>query len=140
MNRKPTSIVLLTGCSLAFAWAGAIAQQEETKPATQPQQTQQTQSWGEQSEPEAASSPHQRDATRTRTTEAPTTSEMGSPESASSPHQRSATKTDRTNVAERDRALADCVKTQQQNDAAMSKDAAKKACMEQQRTRSEPRG
>jgi hypothetical protein len=140
MNRKPTSIVLLTGCSLAFAWAGAIAQQQETQPATQPQQTQQTQSWGEQSEPEAASSPHQRDATRTRTTEAPTTSEMGSPESASSPHQRSEPKTDRTNVAERERALTDCIKTQQQNDAAMSKDAAKKACMEQQRMRNEPRG
>jgi cytoskeletal protein RodZ len=135
MNRRSNNIAWLTSCALAFAWAGAGAQQAESQPP---------QTSGQQAEPEAASSPHQRETTRTRTTEAPTTSEMTGPEAASSPHQRAATETDskseRTKVAEAERQLAECIELQRRNDATLSKDAAKKACKEQQRARPEPRG
>ena len=76
-------------------------------------------------DPAAASSPHQRDATKTPAQEAPTTSATN-PTDAASPHQQQT-----MSKAQKEQWLKDCVKKEQAKDSSLSKDEVKKACTEQ---------
>jgi len=81
--------------------------------------------------PNAASSPHQRDATSTRTPEAPT-GNGANPAAASSPHQeqatRSATKTDKSEAKQTMKA---CIAREQADHTGMSRADARKSCKQQ---------
>jgi hypothetical protein len=80
--------------------------------------------------PSSASSPAQRESTSSSATEAPATNGTD-PADASSPHQQQATEGGTAGKAKHDQMMKDCVTKQQTNDAGMSKDQAKKACMDQ---------
>jgi hypothetical protein len=79
--------------------------------------------------PSAASSPHQRDSTKTPAKEAATPS---SPESsaASTPHQQQVTES-ADKAKAKDKAMKDCVAKQQSANSMMKKDAAEKACKDE---------
>jgi hypothetical protein len=85
--------------------------------------------------PTAASSPHQRDATSTTAKEAPT---PASPEAsaASSPHQKQVTEGAAKKPPKEDKAIHDCVKKSQSENSSLSKDDAKKACVAQAKSKS----
>jgi hypothetical protein len=76
--------------------------------------------------PAAASSPHQREATKSNAQEAPANSAT-EPSSASSPHQREATRS----KAEHDKMMKDCMKKEQQKNSSMSTQELKKTCAAQ---------
>lgn len=127
MNRYP-----LYALSAFLSIASACALAQET-PAEQ-----------DPTAPEAASSPHQRETTTTDAAEAPASQDTD-PSASSSPHQRHATKdgekgTGEKNVAQYDRMMKDCINKQQENDAAMTKDEAKKACADQMQSKQKTRG
>ncbi len=120
---------------LSIASACALAQET---PAEQDQTAQ------DQTAPEAASSPHQREATTTEAAEAPANQDT-EPSSSSSPHQRHATKEGEKgmgekNVAQQDRMMKDCINMQQEKDSAMTKDEAKQACADQMKAKQKTRG
>lgn len=69
--------------------------------------------------PSSASSPHQRDATTTTTTETPA-AESPNPSNASTPHQKQVTR--------QDKMINDCITKRQSETSSLSKDDAKKAC------------
>ncbi len=81
--------------------------------------------------PSAASSPHQRDATRSNSPEASSTDNTSgtNPSSASTPHQQQATK-DSTRMASKQQ-MKDCIAKQQADNSGLSKADAKKACKAQ---------
>ena len=87
----------------------------------------------DQSSPSSASSPSQRETTSSSATEAPATS-GAEPSDASSPHQQQATEGGTAGKAKHDQMMKDCVAKQQTTDASMSKDQAKKACMDQMKS------
>ena len=86
--------------------------------------------------PSAASSPHQRDATRSNSPEASSTDNTSgtNPSSASTPHQQQATKDsttkDSTRMASKQQ-MKDCIAKQQADNSGLSKADAKKACKAQ---------
>jgi hypothetical protein len=85
--------------------------------------------------PSSASSPHQRETTSTATKEAATPSNPA-PSAASSPHQQQVTQgADKTKAHEK--MMKDCMAKQQATNSSMSQDAAKKACTEQMKSKSE---
>ena len=85
--------------------------------------------------PSSASSPHQRETTSTATREAATPSNPA-PSAASSPHQQHVTQgADKTKAHEK--MMKDCMAKQQSTNSSMSQDAAKKACTEQMKSKSE---
>lgn len=84
----------------------------------------------DQTDPSAASSPHQRATTSKDTAEAAPT-QGAEPTDAASPHQKQV-----TDKAKHDQMMKDCMKQQQANNSTMSKDAAKKACAEQMKMQS----
>lgn len=117
MTRPIRSSLLVAFATVALA-TSAVAQ-------TPPQQ--------DQTEPKAASSPHQRTTTSEDAKEAPAGTET-SPASASSPHQREATEgkmAAATSKADRDRMMNDCMKKEQQRNSTMSADQVKKTCTDQ---------
>jgi hypothetical protein len=77
-------------------------------------------------------SPHQRHATKQEGTEAMSTSDTD-PAASSTPHQKETTRT-ATTKAEQERMMKDCVDQAQSRDSSMSKDQAKKSCMEQMKS------
>ena len=81
--------------------------------------------------PSSASSPHQRDATSTKTPEAsPTDNTQGSnPSAASTPHQQQATG-NKTRTASK-QSMNECMGKHQAENSGMSKAEAKKACKAQ---------
>ena len=81
--------------------------------------------------PSSASSPHQRDATSTKTPEAsPTDNTQGNnPSAASTPHQQQATAA-KTRTASK-RSMNECISKQQAENSGMSKAKAKTACQAQ---------
>jgi hypothetical protein len=85
--------------------------------------------------PSSASSPAQRDATSSPATEAPAT-EGTNPAAASTPHQQDATKMAGMDKAKHDKMLKDCVTKERAKDSSLSKDDAKKTCMDQMKTSS----
>lgn len=86
----------------------------------------------DQTSPSSASSPHQREATSTNTTEAsPTDNTQGtSPSAASTPHQQQATGGDKTRTASK-QSMKDCIAKQQAESPGISNADAKKACKAQ---------
>ncbi|MEP7242685.1 MAG: hypothetical protein ABI885_03270 [Gammaproteobacteria bacterium] len=90
--------------------------------------------------PSSASSPAQRDATKSSAEEAPTTSSPD-PSAASTPHQQHVTEGSTSGgqgKAAHERMMKDCVKEQTKNDA-MSKDDAKKACSDKMKMSAAPK-
>src|SRR5882757_2892905 len=79
--------------------------------------------------PNAASSPHQRDATSTQAPEAPAAN-GASPSDASTPHQQRMA----SSKADHKQAMKDCVAKQQADHSGMSSADAKKTCKEQLKT------
>ena len=127
MSRHP-----LYTLSALLSLASACALAQET-PAEQ-----------DQTAPQAASSPHQRETTTTQAAESPANQDT-EPSSSSSPHQRHATKEGEKgmgekNVAQHDRMMKDCINKQQENDTAMTKDEAKRACADQMKSKQKTRG
>jgi hypothetical protein len=128
MTRCRLSVTIATILSVASATA-VLAQ-------TPPQQ--------DQAEPKAASSPHQRETTETKSQEAPTSAET-SPASASSPHQRETTQetTEGKKMAsakgkkDRERMMSECMDKQKQMSSSMSTQEMKKTCEEQMKSHSE---
>lgn len=124
MTRPRRSFVLVAFATVALA-ATAIGQ-------TPPQQ--------DQTEPKAASSPHQRTTTSTEDTkEAPAATETN-PSSASSPHQQQATEGKMASAkskSEQDRMMNDCMKKEQARNSTMSADQVKKTCTDQMKMHSE---
>ena len=82
--------------------------------------------------PSSASSPAQRDATKSTAPEAPA-SNGSDPSAASTPHQQQATEgtTAGMDKSKHEKMMKDCVAKQQAKDSAMSKDDAKKTCTDQ---------
>lgn len=114
---------LLALVSMAFA---SLALAENPPASSQSQQE------TDASAPAAASSPHQRHATKQEGTEAMSTSDTD-PAASSTPHQKETTRT-ATTEAEQERMMKDCVDQAQSRDSSMSKDQAKKSCMEQMKS------
>lgn len=87
--------------------------------------------------PTAASSPHQRQATKQEGTEATSTADTTDtdPAASSTRHQQQTTgvRTAKTK-AEKDQMMKDCVKQARARDSSMSQDQAKKSCMEQMKS------
>jgi hypothetical protein len=81
-----------------------------------------------QTDPSAASSPHQRDATQNAAQEAPATQ---GPEAtdAATPHQKEV-----TDKAKHDQMMKDCMRKEQAKDSSLSKDEVKKACADQMKS------
>ncbi len=100
----------------------------ENPPATSQDQK------ADQSEPAAASSPHQRQTTKQDHTEAMSTADTD-PAASSTKHQQETTgvRTAKTK-AEKDQMMKDCVQQAQSRDSSMSQDQAKKSCMEQMKS------
>jgi hypothetical protein len=109
--------------SIAFA-SFAMAQ---TPPASTRQPATQTTPQTDETAPRAASSPHQREATKTDATEAATPSATD-PSSSSTPHQKQAM------AKANEQKMRDCVKRSRAADTSMTEDQAKKSCMEQMKT------
>jgi len=109
---------------VALASSGALAQ---TPPPTS-------------TNPSSASSPHQRETTRTPAKETATPSNPAAtptspaPSAASSPHQQHVTEgADKTKAHEK--MMKDCIAKQQSTNSTMSQDAAKKACTAQMKSK-----
>jgi len=87
--------------------------------------------------PSSASSPHQRDATKSNSSEASSTDNTSStnPSAASSPHQQQSTTKDSTHMASK-QSMRDCIAKQQSDNQGMSKADAKKACKAQMKSNS----
>ena len=83
----------------------------------------------DQTSPSAASSPHQRDTTKSTTPEASSSTSDTSPSAASTPHQQQATQ-DSTRMASK-QSMKECIAKQQSDNSGMSKADAKKACKAQ---------
>ena len=127
MNRYP-----LYTLSALLSIASACALAQET-PAEE-----------DQTAPQAASSPHQRETTTTQAAEAPANQDT-QPSASSSPHQRHATKEGEKgmgekNLAQHDRFLKVCINMQQESDSAMTKDEAKRACADEMKSKQKTRG
>lgn len=97
----------------------AIAAQETPPPAD--------------TDPEAASSPHQREATSMEETRETPAAKDTDPSAASSPHQRQTAKGG--DQAQRGQMVQDCIKRQQSQTPQMSLEQARKTCIEQMKTR-----
>ncbi len=140
---KRLAVASLASAAVAFAFAPcALAQSESDQPAanqTNTQQGNQRMNETDKSAPQAASSPHQRKATSTAAAEAPANSEAD-PSSSSSPHQRQSTKTATAKGAEKDEMLNNCISKHQKADATLSKDQAKRTCMDQMKKSETPAG
>ena len=112
MNAIPT----VTAAALLAAAASVAGAQTSAQSPTQ-------------TDPSAASSPHQREATSTQATEAPptesATTDTTSPSAASSPHQQHATR-----MANK-QAMKECIAKQKQDNQGISAADAKKACKQQ---------
>ena len=89
--------------------------------------------------PQAASSPHQRQTTTTSAAEQPANQET-QPSSSSSPHQRQTTETANAKGAQHDQMMNDCISKHQKADAKLSKDQAKRTCMDQMKKAETPAG
>lgn len=89
--------------------------------------------------PQAASSPHQRQTTTTSATEQPAGQET-EPSSSSSPHQRQTTDTANAKGAQHDQMMKDCISKHQKADSNLSKDQAKRTCMDQMKKTETPAG
>jgi hypothetical protein len=109
------AVIAMACASFAFA---------ENPPASDQQKADQT-------APEAASSPHQRQATKEEASEAQAPTDT-SPAASSTKHQQQTTgvRTAKTK-AEKDQMMKDCMKEAQARDSSMTQDKAKKSCMEQ---------
>nr|MBO2490359.1 hypothetical protein [Gammaproteobacteria bacterium] len=83
----------------------------------------------EESDPAAASSPHQREATSTEAQEAAPTRDSD-PAASSSPHQRETT---RTATGDEESQILSCVQRMRAQNDALSADQARKACEQQMR-------
>ena len=81
-------------------------------------------------DPNSASSPHQRSSTSTSTQENPTPTSPD-PSAASTPHQKQVTEGTTKTHGKDDKMIADCVKKQQSENSSLSKDDAKKKCSAQ---------
>jgi hypothetical protein len=106
-SRKYALLALLSVASATFAVA-------QTESPTR-----------DQTDPSAASSPHQRDSTSNSAAEAQTTQGAEATDAAT-PHQKQV-----TDKGKHDQMMKDCMRKQQANDSSMTKDAAKKACADQ---------
>jgi hypothetical protein len=84
--------------------------------------------------PSAASSPSQRQATKTESQEAPATNGTD-PSAASTPHQNQATHG--ADKAKHEQMMKDCMAKERAKDSSMSKDDAKKNCMDQMKMSSD---
>lgn len=128
MNRATNPILALALMSFAsLAWA-----QTETPSNTAAQPTQET-------TPNAASSPHQRQTTQSTADEAATQGETN-PSASSSPHQQEAT---RTRTAEGDgetQAVTDCVEQLKEKNKGIPDYTARKACREHVRKQGDKSG
>jgi hypothetical protein len=115
-SHRLTELALIASLGVAFA-TGSFAQ-------TPPSQ--------DDTAPEAASSPHQRDATKTEAKEAPAASQTdANPSSASSPHQQRATEGKMASAkssAEKDRMMSECVKKEGERNSALTAEQVKKTC------------
>jgi hypothetical protein len=89
--------------------------------------------------PQAASSPHQRQTTETSAAEQPANQDT-QPSSSSSPHQRQTTETANAKGAQHDQMMNDCISKQQKADSNVSKDQAKRTCMDQMKKAETPAG
>jgi hypothetical protein len=89
--------------------------------------------------PRAASSPHQRQTTTTSAAEQPANQET-QPSSSSSPHQRQTAETANAKGAQQDQMMSDCINRQQKADSNLSKDQAKRTCMDQMKKAETPAG
>ena len=117
-STRTTLLALLSvaACSLAVA---------QTPPAQTP------------TSPSSASSPHQRDSTSTQSTETPANTGT-QPSSASTPHQQAATEgSSSMGKAKHDQMVKDCVTKERARDSSLSKDDAKKNCMNQMKMSSD---
>lgn len=98
-----------------------------------------TPSESDKTAPEAASSPHQRQTTTTSAAEQPANAET-QPSSSSSPHQRQTTETANAKGAQHQQMMNDCISKHQKADANLSKDQAKRTCMDQMKKAETPAG
>jgi hypothetical protein len=112
MNRKRTStlIGLLAITSATFA----IAQ------TTPPDNT----------SPSSASTPSQRDATKSQSAEAPTT-DGSNPASAASPHQQQAVSGNSSGASSQKQSMKDCMSKEKAKNSGSTKDQMKKTCTDQ---------
>jgi hypothetical protein len=113
-----TLFALLTFVSASCAFA-------QTTSPSQPDET----------APEAASSPHQRQTTETDAAESPTTTAT-EPSSSSTPHQRQATKT-ADKAKSHDQMMKDCVSKERAKDSATTQQQAMKNCSSQMESKTD---
>jgi hypothetical protein len=90
--------------------------------------------------PQAASSPHQRNTTKEGANEAAANQETD-PSSSSSQHQRQTTEASaKGTTAQREQMMNDCMSKQQKADSSVTKDQAKRTCMDQMKKAETPAG
>jgi cytoskeletal protein RodZ len=112
-----TRKTLMLAALISLAPAGMVMAQSQTTP--------------QDTSPSSASSPHQREATSSSSTESPTSdntssnTSSSSPAAASSPHQQQS-----THMASK-QSMKECVAKQKQDNQGMSSADAKKACKQQ---------
>ena len=129
--------VSFASVAVTCAFAPCALAQSDNPTQSSAQQDNQRMNETDKSAPQAASSPHQRKATSTAAAEAPAKSEPD-PSSSSSPHQRQSTKT--AEGSHNEQMMNDCVKKHQKADANLSKDQAKRTCMDQMKKSETPAG
>jgi hypothetical protein len=122
MTRYSTASLLAIIAMACASFASA-----ENPPASDQQKADQT-------DPSAASSPHQRQTTKEEASEAQSPTDT-SPAASSTKHQQETTgvRTARTK-AEKDQMMKDCMKQAQARDSSMTQDQAKKACKDQMKS------
>lgn len=135
---KKFAVISLASVAVTCAFAQNQSNQTDANESTA-QESDARMNETDKSAPQAASSPHQREATSTSAAEAPASSEA-EPASSSSPHQRQTTKTANAKGSEKDEMLNNCISKHQKADANLSKDQAKRTCMDQMKKSETPAG
>jgi hypothetical protein len=130
---KKLAVISLASVAMTCAFAQTDSSQNNA------QQGNQGAKQSDKTAPQAASSPHQRETTSTAAAEAPANAE-GEPSSSSSPHQRQTTKTATAKGGDKEAMLNNCISEQQKADANLSKDKAKRTCMDQMKRSETPAG
>lgn len=130
---KKIAVISLASVAVTCAFA-------QTQPTqTNAQQGNQSVNETDKTAPQAASSPHQRETTSTAAAEASANSDS-EPSASSSPHQRDTTKTANAKSGQKDEMLNNCISKHQKADAEVTKDQAKRACMDQMKKSETPAG
>jgi hypothetical protein len=131
-------LAVISVASVAMTCAFAQSEPQQTDSGQRnTQQSDQRMNETDKSAPQAASSPHQRKATSTTAAEAPANTDA-EPTSSSSPHQRQSTKTATGGPSEE--MLNNCISKHQKANANLSKDQAKRTCMDQMKNAETPAG